>query len=588
MWQNLRSRLLLLFLILLLIPIIGTGIYGHFFLSNTFLEKTIEVEQQNLSSQASNIGSIFTDIQNTLNFIADVRSIKVLANSVPDSDLYLSSLQVLQSDMQSMVSTHPMIEYLAFYNVIGEQILSIESMSENSRVDLDAVGSFVKDVLQAPAQTTHLMANNNRASANTDRITVALRTLEGVILISLRNESIFQSVSEQVITETWSLRLPIRVVLHYTANGQKVLSPALNQHDDWLRNTRGYYVDNKHHVFYQNLSIQTVQDQYTMTLFHTIPSTRLRADLSLYYQTFTLLAVGVLLCVIALALFAINRFVEPLVHLKLSVDHIRKTQQTPDLPKQLPPDEIGELTLSFYSMATELETKRQSERALVEKLIMAQEEERTRIAYDLHDGLIQQLVGARFYLNQCKATLCDVAPKHAVEIFTEGYESLSSAIIEGRRIMQGLHPSTLDDLGLVEALRELGNNIAKRSQWRIQLDLDDFDLEPDKAVSVSLYRITQEALNNASQHARATQVHVRLWHDNGIHLSVKDDGQGFDPKHPPESDNGWGLRTMKERVTLLDGVINITSQIGDGTMISIWIPEPQTLNIGVNDDHNSE
>jgi signal transduction histidine kinase len=493
--------------------------------------------------------------------------------------------------MQNFVITHPLYQDLAFYNVIGERTIGIEATPTGTVIQKsgtsDSFKSFVADVLNAPIQTTHLIVNSE-ADRTTDKITFALRSPDGVIMISLWSEWVFQPGAEKSISETWSLRLPIQVILHFTPPGQDILSPAINKYDDWLRNSRGYYIDGDNHVFYQNISIPTSQDRYTVTLFHTVPTQRLSADLSLYYKTFASLAVGVLLCVIALALFSIGRFVEPLRQLKQSVDDIRKTHRTPALPKQLPPDEIGELSLAFYTMAIELEAKRQSERALVEKLITAQEEERARIAYDLHDGLIQQLVGARFYLNQCKIIFSDVITNPSLEIFTQGYDSLSSAIVEGRRIMQGLHPSILDDLGLIEALGELSHMSAKRGHWHNDIDLEKLDIEPDKAVSVTLYRIVQEALNNIIQHAKATHITLKLWQDNGIYLVGRDDGQGFNPEQPPESDSGWGLRTMKERVNLLYGTIEITSQLGEGTTITIWIPEEQTNHTGVTHDSNSK
>lgn len=582
-WQNLRSKLLFIFLLLLFVPIMGTGVYGHFFLSSTLLEKELEVEQQKLTVQASTIQLIFMDVQNIMTYLSETRAVKVLANSPHNSDLYHSSLQVVQSDMQSYVNTHPMYTYLAFYNAAGKRVVGITSTSEVSILQTmetpDNFKSFVMEVLKAPEGTTHMSVNDD-TDQTTDTISFAFRSSDGVIMISLWTESIFQRGADTAMSDNWSLHLPIQIVLHFNSDEHDRMSPALDKHDDWLRNSLGYYVDDDHHIIYQNISIPTAQDHYTVVLFNTLATQELRADLSQYYETFGLLAIGVLLCVVALALFSIGRFIEPLNQLRQSVDDIRKTNRTPSLPKQLPPDEIGELSLAFYTMAIELETKRQSERALVEKLITAQEEERKRIAYDLHDGLIQQLVGARFYLNQCKTIFLDTIADQSSEIFSQGYDSLSSAIIEGRRIMQGLHPSILDDLGLIEALGELCQISSKHGKWHSHIDLERLDSEPDKTVSVTLYRIVQEALNNINKHADATHVKLQLWLDNGIHVIVHDDGQGFDPNQLPKSDSGWGLRTMRERVNLLYGTIQIESQIGEGTTLKIWIPDKQNTKTG--------
>ena len=580
MWHNLRTKLLILFLVLLLVPMIGTGLYGHFFLSGTFLQKAIDVEQQNLNSQASHVRAMFTEAQNALIFLAETRALTVLENSPPGTELHQASLQVLQSDLHTFLRTHPMYQQLAFYNAIGERVVGVEAHDEVVRVQdgalPPALSRFVRQALTAREGTLHLAVDED--SGTTRALILAFRTTDGVMLLALWSEWLFQPGANNVISETWSLRLPIQAVLHFTAEGRDMLSPALNAHNDWLREPRGHYTDTGNYVFYQSISVPTLQDRYTIVLFHTIPAPRLQADLSHYYQSFAVLTIGVLLSVLALALFAISRFVEPIRQLRQSVDIIRRTQKTPTLPRELPPDEIGDLSLAFFTMAVELEAKRQSERALVERLITAQEEERKRIAYDLHDGLLQQLVGARLSLSQSQP-----APQ-AEAMFRHGYDTLSSAIVEGRRIMQGLHPSILDDLGLVEALTELVQTTARLGGWALQLELEPLSPEPDRVMSVSLYRIAQEALNNASRHAAAQGVTVRLWQDAGIHLVIADDGRGFNPASPPPSDNGWGLRTMRERVNLLYGTIEIRSQIGTGTTIIIWIPEKPKEEQGETDD----
>lgn len=577
-WRTLRTKLLVLFLSLLLIPVIGTGLYGQFFLSSTFRQQALDLEQQNLAAQAAQVRKVFIETQNNLIFLTEIRALKVLANSAPESDLYDASFQVLQDDFQSFARTHPLYQHIAYYNVIGDRVVSVEAKDNaifvHDQESPDLFASFVEQVLRSPNGTTHL-GIDELEDGSTRSMVFAFRSSDGVVLITLWSEQLFQTGTGSTTDGTWSLQLPIQTMLHFTSGGEQWLNPAINLHDDWQHNTAGYYIADENHVFYQNSTVPTMQDRYTIVLFHTLPSQRLQPDLSQFYQTFASLALGGLLCVIALGLFAIDRFVEPIRELKQSMDNMRRTGKTPALPKQLPPDEIGELSLAFYTMGLELETRRESERELVEKLINAQEEERKRIAYDLHDGLIQQLVGARFYLNQCKTQLADQFTEESQEMFNFGYDSLSSAIVDGRNIMQGLHPTTLDDLGLTEALEELIQNAMRQGNWQISLEIEPLTKNFDKVMSVTIYRIAQEALNNACKHAAAQHVSLKLWQDAGIHLIIEDDGVGFDVEQPPQSNgnSGWGLRTMKERVSLLHGTIEIDSRVGDGTIITIQIPE---------------
>lgn len=586
-WRNLRTKLLIVFLSLLLIPIMGIGLYGYLFISQTVLDKAIEVEKQNLDSQSSHVRAILVETQNALIYLSELSALQVLENSAPDTNLFRSSLQVLQSDLQNFVQTHPMTRQLAYYNALGEQVIGVWSDGEAVFLQAESLpylDNFVKQVLSAPIGTTHLTLAE-RTDGKPHDLILALRSTEGVVLKNVRSEWLFQPGINNAISETWSLYLPIQAVLHVVGNENTLQSPEHTTHDDWQRNSRGYYLTNGNYVFFQNIGVPTLQGQYNVVLFHTIPENRLQADLNQYAQAFVSLTVGVLFCVIALGLFAIDRFVEPIRDLKQSMDDIRKTGKTPMLPKKLPPDEIGELSLAFYTMAIELEAKSKSERALVEKLINAQEEERKRIAYDLHDGLLQQLVGARFHLNQCKSLSSDSLSEKSLQVFKLGYETLSSAIVEGRQIMQGLHPNILDDLGVVEAIRDLCNNMAKVGDWQVELDLDTLEHEPNRIVSVTLYRVTQEALNNACKHANAQAVHVQLREENNeLHLMVADNGHGFDLSQLSSNGRGWGLRTMKERVSLLDGQIQIDSTLDYGTTIIVNLPNKQTVNEDESDD----
>jgi two-component system NarL family sensor kinase len=218
-----------------------------------------------------------------------------------------------------------------------------------------------------------------------------------------------------------------------------------------------------------------------------------------------------------------------------------------------------------------LEHKRQQEHRLIEKLIDAQEEERKLVAYDLHDGLIQQLVGARYYLNNIYEQRKDSAESGSEDI-RRGCETLTEAIIEGRRIVEGLRPAVLDDLGLTVALEEVAQVSAQASGWTLELDVESIPVEPDKAVGVTVFRIAQEALNNIRKHAEARHVRLTMRNGSGIDLLIQDDGKGFASHELNGDTRGLGVTTMKERATLIHGTCEISSVPGGGTTVHIWVP----------------
>jgi signal transduction histidine kinase len=355
--------------------------------------------------------------------------------------------------------------------------------------------------------------------------------------------------------DQWALLLP---------SGQALVTGTLPTSLPTFDKPTGVVLDDEHTYFYHHTG---PGDEWL--LLHRIPTAAMRANLQDYYTTFFVLLVGTLVAVVGLALFAIARVIDPLYQLKLMFDQLRNGVTLPTLPTPLPHDEFGSLMVDFVGLAEELEQRRHIERDLAERLITAQEEERKLLAYDLHDGLIQQLVGARFYLRKCNnaAALGDDQTQH-------GYHLLTEAITEGRRIMQGLHPTVLDDLGIVAALDELLQMKAASAKWQTQLCADPLPFTPDRATAVTIYRMAQEALNNAQKHATAKKVTVTLrCTGNHINLCIEDDGIGFDIETiTPTREHGWGLQTMRERAHMLRGTCTIDSKPSAGTRVLVQIP----------------
>jgi signal transduction histidine kinase len=214
---------------------------------------------------------------------------------------------------------------------------------------------------------------------------------------------------------------------------------------------------------------------------------------------------------------------------------------------------------------------------LFEKLICAQEDERKRVASEIHDGAIQALLGIwyRIQLLAISGGGDDTSKGELLKI----QDLLGQQIQEIRRIVYNLRPVMLDTYGLGPALRALIRTLQEESQIDFELVMESPKQSLPANFELMLYRIVQELLANVIKHSQATRVQVIL--DNGEEntvLVVKDNGTGFNLT-PPRRDNPYGnlgLANIHERIILLGGTCKIESQLGWGTTVTIQVPTPLT------------
>jgi PAS domain S-box-containing protein len=212
---------------------------------------------------------------------------------------------------------------------------------------------------------------------------------------------------------------------------------------------------------------------------------------------------------------------------------------------------------------------------LIGKLLGAQEEERRRVAYEVHDGLAQVASAAHQHL-QAFARRYSPDAERGQRDLERIVRLVRGTVSDARRIIANLRPTTLDDLGLaatisleVERLREEG--------YHVDYEEDLGDERLPKAVEIALFRVAQEALTNVRKHARARRVRIELrrWQQEEVRLEIRDYGRGFDPTAEPlESGPGErvGLAGMRERVGTLGGGLEIHSHAGAGTSVVATVP----------------
>jgi signal transduction histidine kinase len=207
----------------------------------------------------------------------------------------------------------------------------------------------------------------------------------------------------------------------------------------------------------------------------------------------------------------------------------------------------------------------------VQALLKGQEEERSRMAKDLHDGLGGMLSGIKLTLGGMKGNM--VLTEENARLFSGALLKLDQTIGEMRRVAHSMMPEALLRLGLGQALSDYCNGLTESSAGLL-VNYQQFGLKErlPNDTEIVVYRIVQELLTNVIKHSKATQVLVQLMQqDNLLMLTVEDNGQGFKPE-TVLNNNGSGLSNIHSRVSYLHGTIDIKSEPGKGSSFHIEIP----------------
>ncbi len=214
-------------------------------------------------------------------------------------------------------------------------------------------------------------------------------------------------------------------------------------------------------------------------------------------------------------------------------------------------------------------------RLYVKEVSLAILEERAQIAWDIHDGLVQTLVGLTFKMDHCQELL-EKDPLLCREKLSEGRRHLKEAIQEARQVIFNLKPLSFDHLELFPALKKYIRSY--EHQYKIKASVQTLGKEERifPKSKIVIFRIIQEALSNIQKHSKANRVDIQLKVDRKtLKVSISDDGVGFDPQRvaeDPEKWNSFGLKGMTERAKLLGGTSQVESSLGKGTRILVQIP----------------
>jgi len=226
-----------------------------------------------------------------------------------------------------------------------------------------------------------------------------------------------------------------------------------------------------------------------------------------------------------------------------------------------------------FSQVNEVIKSAQEKQQIGLKIIEAQEVERKRISRDIHDGPAQMLANILIRSEIIDLSFRDGDIDNALKEIKSIRENIRSSLKEVRRIIYDLRPMALDDLGLFPTVKKHVQTMSEYHNIDISLNLLGDEKRLEASYEIAIFRLVQEALQNAIKHADATRINVALETlPDQITIIVRDNGKGFDPEALPQNDHSFGLVGMKERVETLDGELIIDSKVGKGTRVNIVIP----------------
>ncbi|MBK8294875.1 MAG: sensor histidine kinase [Solirubrobacterales bacterium] len=269
-------------------------------------------------------------------------------------------------------------------------------------------------------------------------------------------------------------------------------------------------------------------------------------------------------CLLNVAL--LRRRFNPLEHLIDEMEKVDLSQPGANLPPEIDgkaeTQEVERLEIAFLRMMRRLEAER---RRASNAALSAQEEERARVARDLHDQVNQSLTGVLLRLEAAKSAAPPELKAELVETSTLAHQAMDELLTVARQ----LRPTALDDLGLSAAIAGQIEQLRSEVDANFEGDGDVAGLDPD--IQLVIYRVAQESLGNAIRHSGAERIDIRLSRDNSVvELSVKDDGSGFTFD---EANSGLGLGGMRERAILVGGDLQIESRPGHGTSVRLTVPD---------------
>ena len=241
---------------------------------------------------------------------------------------------------------------------------------------------------------------------------------------------------------------------------------------------------------------------------------------------------------------------------------------------------VGYLTSQISNVVAQMDIASKN-KFLGVQIIKDQEDERLRVSREIHDGPAQEMANLIYQASICER-LVDTRPEEAKAGLQELRRQIRTCLADVRQIIFDMRPMSLDDLGLVPALRQLVSKLEERKILKTDFQVNGKERALEKHVEVTLFRIIQEGLNNIHRHAGVSEGRLRLlFSPNDLSILISDEGRGFDMAETEEmrksgTGNGhFGILGMEERAKLIGASLNVISNPGEGTKIHVKLPYPK-------------
>ncbi len=602
--NRIQYKLLIAFLIVVLLPLIGTGLYGNRITSRVLQNNALDNAKNEAALQAEQINSFLDSAEEDILFLSELGSVQslVAAQSAGNQERIESWLRQVQSDFTTFSKQRKIYYQIRYLTGDGREFIRIESggraprpvakknlQDKSNRYYFQETIQLNKgDVFVSP-----LDLNRERGAIELPYKPVIryatpvfddLGIKHGIVVVNIFADK-FLNIIRQAGNEythvslvdkdgyylvnpdaqlEWGsptdLATGQRLQNDYPAQSQKILSGQPGQN---IENSAVVYIPIYPNPDDSSFFWVIVHDEPQDTIFASVWNFRVAAA--------SILVLASVIAVV-IAVWLARSLAAPIRTLRRGVEKFGRGELTELVPITTN-DEIGELSNAFNEMAVALNKSKTQRQNLLEQLIHVQEEERRMVAYDIHDGLIQRLVGARLQLSNFIAQRRNRETAPAEQSLQRGIEHLSSSIAEGRRLIEGLRPAMLDDLGLTPALKELSEQIASEMQCNVKFSSDLSKERLPAPIETTAYRIVQEALSNSRKHSQTQHLQVELKQKNGcLEITVQDWGVGFDTSNSEPDHNRIGLTSMQERASLVGGKCEINSEPGYGTIVKSSLP----------------
>lgn len=279
---------------------------------------------------------------------------------------------------------------------------------------------------------------------------------------------------------------------------------------------------------------------------------------------------------VAVNFWIIRAALKPLHELRQMVENIQSgTSTVESLVLTNPDPDLELLAAALSSLIRQLDTSNRWLRMLSERAINAQEEERKRIARSLHDDTGQALSMLIINLERLENRITENNADLKVQV-SKARRLAVSILNELRKIISGLRPSILDDLGLIPAIRWYARTNLEHAGINVLIDAPDEEIDLPGVLKTTLFRITQEAVSNIIRHSQACNAAISLTNnEKQVYLVIEDDGQGFNMQRAlreATEEHHWGLIGIQERVDLVGGEFRVTPGPGGGTRLEVSAP----------------